>query len=191
MAKPPSPNDRVLIRLLDAWSASLRRLQAAHPARWRVSGLSDDEVRDTLLLALFEAARNDPQLCDRYDDALALLKAELSALRRRFRLPIVTMDLFDSIQRERGPNQEDALAELEEGRLLDRAAARAEGSLSRPQRQWLAAMKLAARSGGFFATSHTLNLASASRARGLHRSSAARAFSSLQAHFARELSRTK
>lgn len=165
------------------------RLQRSRPARWRVRGWSDEETRDALLLALFEAAREDASLIEQRDAAFERLTRELSALRARFRLPVTPVDFREVVLAERAPNQEDRLDELQLESVRRRAAARAEATLSRPQRRWLSAMKFAARSGGFFAASSELNLASAARARGLHRSSAQRAYASLRAHFSRELER--
>jgi hypothetical protein len=181
--------DQALVGFFDAWQRSLTRLQRAQPARWRVRGLSDEEVRDALSLALFEAAREDARLIERREAAFERLTRELSALRARFRLQITPVDFREVVLAERAPSQEDRLDELQLEGVRQRAAARAEATLSRPQRQWLSAMKLAARGGGFFAASSELNLASAARVRGLHRSSAQRAYVSLQAHFSRELER--
>ena len=115
----------------------------------------------------------------------------IAALRRRFRLPVTTLDFNEVAVAERSPTQEEQLGDLEHERALSEAAQRAEETLSRPQRKWLSAMKLAARGGGFFASSQEPNLAAASRACGQHRSSAQRAFGSLKAHFSRELARRK
>ena len=72
------------------------------------------------------------------------------------------------------------------------AAARAQSQLSRPQRRWLAAMKLAANGGGaFFKASQELNLSAAARVLQKNRSSAQRAYRELQAQFSRELQRLK
>lgn len=186
-----SQADGALVRFLDDSGRMLRRLQAAHPARWRVRGVSEEEVRDTLLLRLLEAAVADPSVIERRDVAFALIQTELAALRHRFRLPVTPLDFNEVAVAERAPTQEEQLGELEHERALREAAARAEATLSRPQRKWLSAMKLAARGGGFFASSQELNLAAASRACGQHRSSAQRAFGSLKAHFSRELTRTR
>jgi hypothetical protein len=77
--------------------------------------------------------------------------------------------------------------------LLGRALAqqRAEQALSRPQRQWLSALKLSARAGGFFESSAEPNLSAASRVLGRNRSSAQRAYGELQTRFGRELQRLK
>lgn len=79
----------------------------------------------------------------------------------------------------------------ESERLFSVAGQRAEQSLSRPQRRWLAALKLSARSGGFFQASAKPNLSAASRVLGKNRASAQRAYRELQARFSRELSRQK
>ncbi len=55
------------------------------------------------------------------------------------------------------------------------------------QRQWLAAMRLAAVRGEFFESSGRLNLSAASRVLGKNRSSAQHAFKELQARVASEL----
>ncbi len=184
-----SMRDSTLVRFLDGWQRGLKRLQRAHPARWRVRGMSDEEVRDALLLALFEAARAEPSLLLRRDAAFEHVRRELSSLRRRFRLAVTPVDFGELRLAERASSQEEQLAELQAERQRDRACARAESTLSRPQRQWLAAMKLAAEASGFFAASDELNLAAAARVRGLHRSSAQRAYVSLCAHFCAELAR--
>src|SRR5689334_11876610 len=50
-------DDAALVSYEAKWQRKLRRLQQAYPARWRVPGLSDEEVRDILTLRLIEAVR--------------------------------------------------------------------------------------------------------------------------------------
>jgi hypothetical protein len=57
----PNITDRELVRFLDEWTRLLAKLQRRHPARWRVPGLSDEEVRDALTLRLLEAVRAGDQ----------------------------------------------------------------------------------------------------------------------------------
>jgi hypothetical protein len=71
------------------------------------------------------------------------------------------------------------------------AGRRAEETLSRPQRTWLAAMKLSANAGAFFESSGNFNLAAASRVLTKDRSSAHRAFGELQSHFGQELEKLR
>jgi hypothetical protein len=62
---------------------------------------------------------------------------------------------------------------------------RAEASLSKPQRQWYAAMRMAANAGSFFEASGDLNLSAAARVLDKNRSSAQRAFAEIRTAFAR------
>ncbi len=42
------------------WALRLVRLQRAHPGRWRVPGLYDEELRDELTLRMIEQLRAAP-----------------------------------------------------------------------------------------------------------------------------------
>lgn len=189
-------DDAALVRYEAKWQRKLRRLQQIFPARWRVAGLSDDEVRDILTLRLIEAVRQAlPE-----ELALArpgrewgflIVQRELRALRRAFRLSAVPVDFSAMPTAAQHLDQEEGLLADEAARLLRVAEQRAEQSLSRPQRQWLAALKLSARAGGFFEASAEPNLSAASRVLGKNRSSAQRAYRELQARFSRELSNAK
>jgi hypothetical protein len=50
-------DDEALVAYEAKWQRKLAKLQRAFPARWRVAGLSDEEVRDLLTLRLLEAVR--------------------------------------------------------------------------------------------------------------------------------------
>ena len=176
--------DDGLVAFLQGWQCSLRRLQRAHPARWRVPGLSDEEVRDALVLHLLETVRSDPSWSP--EQALLTLRRHLSVLRRNFRLSATPMDLSAAPLAHYEPDHEARYLELEERACLVEAAESASTGLSRPQRRWLSAFKLAANCGQFFAASNEPNLSAASRVLGRHRSSAQRAYSELQTHFRRE-----
>jgi hypothetical protein len=177
-----------------AWERTLARLQRAHPQRWCVPGLSDDEVRDAITLRLIELVVAPPggepprgRPGKRW--GLCLAQRELGVLRRSFRLAATPTDFTEAAPHDRAPNQEDACIELEADRQRALAEQRAEQQLSRPQRRWLDAMRLAASAGEFFASSNQLNLSAASRELGRNRSSAQRAYQALQARFQRELGR--
>jgi hypothetical protein len=174
------------------WERTLARLQRAHPRRWRVAGLSDEEVRDALTLRLLELivvsaggehARGRPGK----PWGLCVAQTELSALRRSFRLAATPTDFDATPALECGPNQEDRWLELEADQRRAVAGERAKRRLNQPQRTWLAAMQHAAAEGEFFASSDQLNLSAASRKLGKNRSSAQRAYRALQACFQREL----
>ncbi|MES1188750.1 MAG: hypothetical protein ABUL60_33355 [Myxococcales bacterium] len=189
-------DDRVLVEYEAKWQRKLRRLQQAHPERWRVAGLSDEEVRDILTLRLIEAVRraSPEELAlarPGREWGLLIVQRELRALRRCFKLPAVPVDFSETLAVTPELDQEERLLVSEAERLLLAAEQRAEQGLTRPQRQWLAAMKLSARAGGFFQASAEPNLSAASRVLGKNRSSAQRAYRELQARFSRELARTK
>jgi hypothetical protein len=169
-------------------------MQQTFPQRWRVPGLSDEEVRDILTLRLIEAVRQsslDELALTRPGREWGLLIAqrELRALRRAFKLPTLAVDFSEALVVRREPDQEEQLLASESERRFWLAEQRAEQGLSRPQRQWLAALKLSARAGGFFSASAEPNLSAASRVLGKNRSSAQRAYRELQARFSRELLR--
>lgn len=183
-------DDRALVAYEAKWKKALARLQRSHPSRWHVPGLSDDEVRDLLTLRLVEALRradvaelNHEQRPER-PWGLSLMLRELRALRRAFKLEVTTTDLRQVPLASRAATQEEQLLSSEEERERALAQADAEGELSRPQRRWLAAFKLSARSGGFFESSAEPNLSAASRVLGKDRSSAQRAYRELQTRFA-------
>ena len=189
-------DDRALVAYEAKWQRRLRRLQQTFPERWRVAGLSNEEVRDSLTLRLIEAVRRaSPE-----DLALArpgkewgllIAQRELRALRKSFRLGATPADFSEAPSFFHELNQEELLLAGEAERELGLAQQRAEQGLSRPQRQWLAALKLSARAGGFFESSAEPNLSAASRVLGKNRSSAQRAYRELKSRFGRELSRSK
>jgi len=187
-------DDRALVRYEAKWQRKLRRLQQLFPERWRVPGLSDEELRDLLTLRLLEAVReaSPEELAlarPGREWGLLIAQRELRRLRRAFKLRATPVDFRDTPVAEREPDQEEQLLAHESERLLLEAERRAERGLSVPQRRWLAAMKLSARAGGFFEASAEPNLSAASRVLGKNRSSAQRAYRELQARFSRELAR--
>lgn len=189
-------DDRVLVRYEAKWQRKLRRLQQTFPARWRVAGLSNEEVRDILTLRLIEAVRqaSPEELAlarPGREWGLLIVQRELRVLRRAFKLPAIPVDFSQTPVVLRELDQEERMLAGESERLLLAAEQRAEQGLSRPQRQWLAALKLSARGGGFFEASAEPNLSAASRVLGKNRSSAQRAYRELQARFSRELTRMK
>ncbi|HEY3496138.1 MAG TPA: hypothetical protein VGK73_15675 [Polyangiaceae bacterium] len=184
--------DAALVRYEGKWARRLDKLLRAHPERWRLYGISDEELRDELTLRLIDALRSKAALFARDERAgkewgLCFLARERHALRAGFRLNVVLADPTPVL--DRAPDEEERFLALESDALVALARERAERSLNRPQRRWLAALKLSANAGGFFETSGRLNLSAASRLLDKHRSSALRAFSELQRHFGRELER--
>lgn len=189
-------DDRALVRYEAKWQRKLRRLQQSFPQRWRVAGLSDEEVRDILTLRLIEAVRQatPEELAlarPGREWGLLIVQQQLRALRRAFKLRSVPVDFSETTAALQQVDQEEQLLSDEAQQLQLAAQRRAEQGLSRPQRQWWAALKLSARSGGFFQASAEPNLSAASRVLGKNRSSAQRAYRELQARFSRELSRVK
>jgi hypothetical protein len=189
-------DDEALVAYEAKWQRKLAKLQRAFPARWRVAGLSDEEVRDLLTLRLLEAVRR----ADAEELALArpgrewgllVAQRELRALRKSFRLDVVLADLGEARLPSRAVSQEDAWLEHEAARSRGLAQARAERGLSKPQRRWLGAFKASAEQGAFFEASAEPNLSEPSRALGKHRSSALRAYRELQARFSAELARVE
>lgn len=184
-----------LVRYERKWALRLLRLQRAHPGRWRVPGLSDEELRDTLTLRLIEALLVEPEARAFEQESVArgkewgllVLEHELRRLRATFKLKIVLED--PAFEPARAPDEEEHLLERESERLHTLARENAERSLTRPQRKWLAALKLSARSGAFFESSGKPNLAAASRLLEKNRSSAQRAFGELSRHFGGELAK--
>jgi len=188
-------DDAALVRYLRKWDASLARLQRSHRARWSVRGVSEEEVRDILTLFLMEVLRGPREAFATYERAgkewaLCVMRVRLAELRRNHRLCETPMEFDDAPLLPRPPDQEARCLVEEDDALRADARGRAEARLSRPQRQWLAAMKMAANQGAFFKTSDDLNLSAASRILGKNRSSATRAYKELQEIFERERDRT-
>jgi len=189
-------SDAALVAYEAKWRARLARLQRRYPARWRVPGLSNEEVLDLLCLHLIEVLRGpDSELLGLespgHSWGLLIAARKRRALRQAFRLAITPHDFAEAPSYRETPNQEQACLEQEEQRLLALAGERAKSQLSRPQRRWLAALELSARSGEFFAASDEPNLSAASRILGKNRSSALRAYRELQARYSSELARLK
>jgi hypothetical protein len=183
-------NDAALVRYARKWERRLEKLLRAHPERWRLSGISDGELRDELGLRLIEALRTRSERLHEHQRAgrewgLGFLSHERRRLRASFRLSVVLAEVSPAL--DRAPTEEERMIALETEGLFALARERAESSLSRPQRRWLSALTLSARSGAFFESSGRPNLAAASRLLDKHRSSAVRAFDELQQHFGREL----
>lgn len=189
-------DDAALVRYEAKWQRRLRRLQQSFPERWRVPGLSDEELRDTLTLRLIEAVRRaaPEELAlarPGREWGLLIVQRERRELRRAFKLRVVPVDFSEVPVAQREPDQEERLLGRESERLFSEAEQRAERGLSRPQRRWLTALKLSAQAGAFFEASAEPNLAAASRLLGKNRSSAQRAYLELKSRFSRELSRAK
>ncbi len=176
------------------WRRKLRRLQHAYPERWRVPGLSEEEVRDILTLRLMEVVRAEQAELSRYRRpgktwAMLCFQQHLRSLRKSFGLHAIAADFNTAPILQHAPDQEQQWLDLEADRERALAGERAELGLSRPQRQWLAALKLSADAGAFFASSEQPNLTAASRVLGKNRSSAQRAYRELQGRFIRERNR--
>ena len=189
-------SDGALVAYLAKWERRLSRLQKAHPERWRVPGLSEDEVRDALTLGLVEAIRAEAEAPAHArpgrEWGLAVVLDRLASLRGAFRLEATPVDFREPpALRQREPTLEERWLAHEEEACRAEAREGAERTLSKPQRQWYAAMRLAARGGEFFEASDRLNLSAAARILGKNRSSAQRAYSELQARFAEELEKVE
>ncbi len=182
-------DDAALVAYEAAWRRRLARMVRRHPARWHVPGWSAEEVMDELLLRLVVAVREgarEPAPRQGKEWSLLFLAAARRELRRRFRLETVVVEGTVPARRPgRTPTAEEHVLDAEDATLRERARISAEASLTRPQRRWLAAMKLSANGGGFFAASGDVNLAAAARVLDRDRSSATRAFAELQRTFAR------
>jgi hypothetical protein len=189
MSTQPSQSDQALVRYLETWGRKIAALQRRHPARFRVRGWSDEEVRDALTLQLFEAVRSADAEPRPDDWELSLLSRRLRELRRGSRLDVTVMDMSDAPLLQREPSQEERFVEHEGDACRALAAVRARAGLNAPQKKWLAAMCWTANRGDFFESSDRLNLSAASRLIGKNRSSAARAYRELQSHFQDELER--
>src|SRR5882757_4103964 len=84
-------DDAALVAYEAKWRRKLRRLQRTFPERWRVAGLSDDEVCDLVTLSLIEALRNpEPGVWNLArpgkEWGLLVARQRLSALRKSFKL---------------------------------------------------------------------------------------------------------
>jgi hypothetical protein len=187
-------DDAALVAYESKWAGKLRKLQKAHPERWAVPGLSQEEVRDLLTLRLIESLRADePSLSLRpipgKEFGLLFLERELRRLRKAFRLRTIPVDFRASPPpgRQHALNQEEVCLDLEARTLRASAQRRAESHLSRSQHRWLSALKRSAEAGTFFKASAEPNLSAASRLLGKNRSSAQRAFRQLQQRFAAAL----
>lgn len=183
-------DDGALVQYEARWSSRLARLQRLYPGRWRVPGFSEDELRDELTLRLIDAVRTRPDELAAHHRAgkewgLLFLARQRRMLQKDFRLEVVLADLSPAL--DRGLSGEEQLIEQQAAGAMALARERAEGGLSRPQRRWLAAMKMTANAGAFFESSGQLNLAAVSRLLDRDRSSAHRAFGELQRRFTREL----
>jgi hypothetical protein len=186
-------SDAALVAYEDKWRRRLIALQRAHPGRWCVRGLSDEELRDELTLRLIDAIRTRPEELQLHHRAgrewgLGYLAHELRTIRKSFRLNVVLTDIPTAMS-DRTPNEEERYLQRESESLFARARERAEASLNRPQRRWLAAMKMTANAGGFFESSGKLNLSAVSRLLDKNRSSAVRAYGELSRHFGEELAK--
>jgi hypothetical protein len=119
------------------------------------------------------------------------MQEHLQALRKSFGLSAMPVDFDEAPLFMHAPSQEDQWLDREAAQGMALARERAELGLSRPQRRWLAALKLSANAGAFFESSHEPNLSAASRLLGKNRSSAQRAYRELQGRFIKELNHLK
>ncbi len=182
-------SDAGLVAYEKKWGRRIARLQRAYPSRWRLPGLSDEELRDELTLRLIDAVRSRPDelaphlRAGKEWGALFLIAAR-NEFRRRFRLRVELADLSPVL--DRGESEEERLIEEQNTRVNELARSRAEGGLSSVQRRWWSAMRLSARTGSFFESSGNLNLSAVARWLDKDRSSAKRAFEQIQIRFLRE-----
>jgi hypothetical protein len=185
-------DDAALVAYEAKWRRRLQRLQRVHRGRWRVPGLSEEEVRDQLTLALIEAVRVSPEAEPGRagkEWGLVVLRGGLRALRRSFRLDTVCASVEDPPLLSLPRSFEEQYLEREADATRDLARERAQRSLSRTQRRWLDAFEQSARAGAIFDASQQPNLSAAARLLGRDRSSAQRAYRELQSRFMREQER--
>jgi hypothetical protein len=187
-------DDSALVSYHAKWRGRLLTMQRSHPERWRVRGLSAEEVQDLLTLRLLEAVRGDVEEFSRLARAgrewgLLCVQAELLRLRRHFRVHAVPADPCEFRVRDSAQTQEEQWLEREQDWARELARTRAVHGLSRPQRAWLKALDASADAGAFFHASREPNLSAASRLLGKNRSSALRAYRELQGRFIREMKR--
>ena len=166
-----------LVSYVAKWERSIARMQRAHPARWSVRGWSPEEVRDALTLRLVEAGE--------VEDPMAVVRARLRELRSANRIRQAPGPTDSGLSYAPPPTQEEAWLDAEAAASRATARAKAEAALSKPQRQWYAAMRMAANAGEFFEASGELNLSAAARLLDKNRSSAQRAFAELRTIFSR------
>ncbi len=163
------------------------RLEAEHPARWRIAGLSAEEVVDVLTLHLIEGVRDGAAMAlqGRPGREWGLLRAEahVRTLRRTFRLDATPVDLRAAPIVARTLDPEALWVEAEAERSLGAARSAAERALASNQRAWLDALRATVTEGEVFAASGKPNLTAASRRVGMNRSSALRAYRNLQQIF--------
>lgn len=182
-----------LVAYQSHWDTRLRRMARRHPERFYAPGLSAEEVRDTLTLELVHALRSPERDAEftlpGKEWGLLVVSAELGALRRRFRLEAESVDFRTLTLPRSEPTQEDRWLEREEEVCFEESTKAAVQRLTASERQWFAALRLAARQGQFFEASDRLNLSAASRVLGKDRSSAHRAYREIQIHFQAELRR--
>ena len=185
-------DDAALVAYEAKWRRRLVRLQRVHPGRWRVPGLSEEEVRDQLTLGLIEAVRRlpegEPGRAGK-EWGLVVLRGRLRALRRNFRLETVCASVDDTPLLPRPRSFEEQYLELEQELARALARERAQRSLSRIQRRWLDAFEQSVSAGAIFESSQEPNLSAAARLLGKDRSSAQRAYRELQSCFIREQER--
>lgn len=184
-------DDGKLLDYLVRWEQRIRRLGRRYPERFGAPGLSFDEVCDALTVRLLEALRS-PEHDSEFTRpakpwALCVVTSELRCLRVRFRLKADVADLREHAVPDGRPSAEDSWLDAEARRCELAAVAAAEAHLSKSERQWYAALRLAARQGGFFQSSDQPNLSVASRLLGKDRSSAQRAYREITACFRAQL----
>lgn len=182
-----------LVQYHTHWDARLRRMARRHPERFRAPGLSPEEVRDALTLALLHAVRNSDGdgefTLPGKEWGLLVMMAELRALRQRFRLEAESVDFRTLTLAKSEPSQEERWLEHETEVCHSESAAAAVKRLTTSERQWFATLRMAARQGQFFEASDRPNLSAASRILGKDRSSAHRAYREIQVRFQAELRR--
>lgn len=186
-------NGDALVEYQAHWDVRLRRMARRHPERFYAPGLSAEEVRDTLTLELVSAVRSPERDAEftlpGKEWGLLVVTTELRELRRRFRLEVETVDFRMLTLQRNEPTQEERWLEREAEVCQEESTKAAVQRLTASERQWFAALRLAARQGQFFETSDRPNLSAASRVLGKDRSSAHRAYREIQVHFQAELRR--
>lgn len=184
-----------LVFYTDKWRRRLEQLQRLRTSSWTIPNMTAEESIDQLELRLLEAVvrheRFQSHARPGCEWGFLFLAAEKDSLRRVgkvFAVNARTPHLCDLLG-DAPLSAEEMLISVEDQRARERALREFESSLSRPQKKWLAAFRLAFGQGDTFATSGKLNLAHVARSLGKDRSSAQRAQKELKALFDRALAR--
>lgn len=141
-------DQQALVRYWQFWEERIQQFQTAYPKTWRVPAMTQEEVRDKLLVQLLDKLKR-PGLGPYEKTGNEATYAALVCMKDRLRTGRMVYEVPQDI--EIGPfvsipkNPEEEVAAVEQEKRISALFQKVKSLLSLPQRKWLAAALLEAK----------------------------------------------